>query len=311
MTAAPPFQAPRVLGKPYRPVVHDKRLAAHRRLIAGSGLARRRSLWSLLGWSLCAAALVLLGVAMCWIIGTILFKGVSALSLTIFIEPTQGNGGGLLNAIEGTAVMALGTLILAVPLAVAAGAFVGLFPDAIWARTIRFFSDTLVGVPSIVLGYAGYVILVQALGWHFSAAAACVTLAIICLPYICRSSELAFAAISPDLRELVHAVGANERQAILLVFLPAATPGVLTGVLLALSISVGETAPLLYTAGWSNYLWNGHLFHTPIAYLTYAIWTFINEPLASANALAYAAALLVTSFVLLLSIVSRLILRSP
>ena len=84
----------------------------------------------------------------------------------------------------------------------------------------------------------------------------------------------------------------------------------LTGVLLALSISVGETAPLLYTAGWSNYLWNGHLFHTPIAYLTYAIWTFINEPLASANALAYAAALLVTSFVLLLSIASRLILRT-
>lgn len=118
------------------------------------------------------------------------------------------------------------------------------------------------------------------------------------------------AAISPDLREAAYAVGANERQAILLVFLPAATPSVLTGVLLALPISVGETAPLLYTAGWSNYLWNGHLFHTPIAYLTYAIWTFINEPLASANALAYAAALLVTSFVLLLSIASRLILRT-
>lgn len=310
MSAAAPFQAPRVLGKTRRLVVHDKGVAARRRLISGNGLARRRRLWSLLGWSLCAAALVLLAVAMCWIVGTILFKGVSALSLTIFIEPTQGNGGGLLNAIEGTAVMALGTLILAVPLGVAAGAYVGLFPTAIWARTIRFFSDTLVGVPSIVLGYAGYVILVQALGWHFSAAAACVTLAIICLPYICRSSELAFAAISPDLREAAYAVGANERQAILLVFLPAATPSVLTGVLLALPISVGETAPLLYTAGWSNYLWNGHLFHTPIAYLTYAIWTFINEPLASANALAYAAALLVTSFVLLLSIASRLILRT-
>jgi len=76
-----------------------------------------------------------------------------------------------------------------------------------------------------------------------------------------------------------------------------------------LSVSVGETAPLLYTAGWSNYLWNGKLVDSPIAYLTYAIWTFINEPLASANALAYAAALLVTSFVLLLSVASRLILR--
>ena len=110
-----------------------------------------------------------------------------------------------------------------------------------------------------------------------------------------------------DLRESAYALGANERQTITLVVLPAAMPGVLTGVLLALAISVGETAPLIYTAGWSNYLWNGQIVHTPIAYLTYAIWTFINEPLASANALAYAAALLVTSFELLLSVVSRLI----
>jgi len=145
--------------------------------------------------------------------------------------------------------------------------------------------------------------------WKFSAAAACVTLAMICLPYICRSSELAFAAISIDLREAAYALGAGERQVILFVLLPAATPGVLTGILLALSVSVGETAPLLYTAGWSNYLWNGRLFDSPIAYLTYAIWTFINEPSASANALAYAAALLVTSFVLVVSIASRLLIR--
>jgi phosphate transport system permease protein len=92
-----------------------------------------------------------------------------------------------------------GPLILAVPLGVAAGAYGGLFPDAIWARTIRFFSDTLVGVPSIVLGYAGYVILVQALGWHFSAAAACVTLAIICLPYICVTSFVLLLSIASRL----------------------------------------------------------------------------------------------------------------
>jgi len=283
--------------------------APRARLIHDVALARRRRLVSTLGWMLSAAALVMLGVAMCWILGMILVSGVSALSLTTFTEPTQGNGGGLLNAIEGTAVLAVGTLILAVPLGVAAGIYVAEFPRNAWAKTIRFFCDTLVGVPSIVLGYAGYVILVQALGWKFSAAAACVTLAIICLPYICRSSELAFAALAVDLRESAYALGAGERQVILRVLLPVAMPGVLTGILLALSVSVGETAPLLYTAGWSNYLWNGKLVDSPIAYLTYAIWTFINEPLASANALAYAAALLVTSFVLLLSVASRLILR--
>ncbi|HET8996283.1 MAG TPA: phosphate ABC transporter, permease protein PstA, partial [Acetobacteraceae bacterium] len=85
-------------------------------------------------------------------------------------------------------------------------------------------------------------------------------------------------------------------------------PGVLTGVLLALAISVGETAPLLYTAGWSSYLWNGQLTHSPIGYLTYAIWAFINEPFAAANELAYAAAFLTTGFVLLVSLAARLLL---
>jgi phosphate transport system permease protein len=252
----------------------------------------------------------LLGVAMCWIIGTILARGVASLSLTIFTDVTHGNGGGLLNAIEGTAVLAVGTLILSIPLGVAAGIYVAEFSHGPWARAIRFFSDILVGVPSIVLGYAGYIILVQALGWQFSAAAASITLAIMCLPYICRSTELAFAGVSVDLHEAAYALGANDRHVILGVCLKQASPGVLTGVLLALAISVGETAPLLYTAGWSNYLWDGRLIHSPIAYLTYAIWTFINEPFAAANALAYTAALLVTSFVLLLSIVSRLILRA-
>jgi phosphate transport system permease protein len=92
------------------------------------------------------------------------------------------------------------------------------------------------------------------------------------------------------------------------VTLPTAMPGILTGILLALAISVGETAPLLYTAGWSNYLWDGRLTGSPIGYLTYAIWTFINEPFAAANALAYAAALLVTAFVLVSNVISRLLL---
>jgi phosphate transport system permease protein len=280
------------------------------RRISTAALSRRRRLRSLLAWSLCAAALAALGVAMCWIIGMVLVRGVTALSLETFTEPTQGNGGGLLNAIEGTAVLAAGTLVLAIPPGVAAGIYVAEFPEGLWARGIRFFSDTLVGVPSIVLGYAGYVILVQSFGWRFCAAAASVTLAVLCLPYICRSSELAFLGISRDLREAAYAMGASERQVILGICLPVAMPGVLTGILLALAVSVGETAPLLYTAGWSNYLWNGQLVRSPIAYLTYAVWTFINEPFAAANALAYAAALLVTSFVLVLSVASRMILRT-
>lgn len=272
-------------------------------------LQRRRRLLSGLGWLACGVSFGLLGVAMVWILALVLVRGIGAMSPQIFTEVTQGNGGGLLNAIEGTVVLAIGTLLLAVPLGVAGGIYVAAFGASRWARIVRFFSDTLVGVPSIVLGYAGYVMLVQGLGWHFSVAAACITLAIICLPYICRSSELALAAVPLALREAAYAMGAGDRVVILRICLPMAAPGVLTGVLLALAISVGETAPLLYTAGWSAYLWTGHVTDSPIGYLTYAIWAFINEPFATANALAYAAALLVTMFVLLISIASRLGLR--
>ena len=85
-------------------------------------------------------------------------------------------------------------------------------------------------------------------------------------------------------------------------------PGVLTGALLALAISVGETAPLIYTAGWSNYVWNGKLTHEPIGFLTYVIWSFINQPFATAHALAFAAAFLVVLVVLVINVSARLIL---
>jgi phosphate transport system permease protein len=235
----------------------------------------------------------------------VLVRGVTAMSPSLFVNVTQGNGGGLLNAIEGTAVLSFGALLLAVPFGVASGVYISEYRHGVWAPTIRFLADILVGVPSIVLGYFGYVTMVEGLGWNFSVAAGSITIAIICLPYICRTTELALQQVSQELREAAFALGANDRRVILRICLPAALPAILTGILLALAISVGETAPLLYTAGWSDYLWNGHLTQSPIGYLTYAIWTFINEPFASAHALAYAAAFLVTSFVLIVNIVSR------
>jgi len=210
------------------------------------------------------------------------------------------------NAIEGTAVLSAGALLLAVPFGAASGIYISEYRHGVWAPTVRFLADILVGVPSIVLGYFGYVTMVEGLGWNFSVAAGSITLAIICLPYICRTTELALQQVSPDLREAAFALGANDRRVITRICLPAALPAMLTGILLALAISVGETAPLLYTAGWSDFLWNGRLTHSLIGYLTYAIWTFINELFTSAHALAYAAAFLVTIFVLIVNIVSRL-----
>ena len=271
-----------------------------------SRLLRRRII-SVLGWVLTGSALALLSIAMIWILAMVFFRGVGAISIDLFTTVTQGNGGGLVNAIEGTVVLSFGALLIAVPFGLSAGIYISEYPHGYWAPIVRFLADILVGVPSIVLGYVGYVTMVDWLGWNFSVAAGSITVSVICLPYICRTTELALQQVPGSLREAAFALGASEPRVIFRICLPAALPAVLTGILLALAISVGETAPLLYTAGWSDYMWNGQLTHSPIGYLTYAIWTFINEPFETAHRLAYAAAFLVTTFVLVVHIVSRFV----
>ncbi len=275
---------------------------------ADRGRFRQRQFFSYLGWALSTLAFLLLGSAMVWILATVFLRGFDALSLTVFTHVTEGTGGGLLNAIEGTFVLAFGGILLAIPPGLAAGIYIAEFDHGRLASTIRFLADVLVGVPSIVIGYFGYITMVVGLGWKFSVAAGSIALAIISLPYICRTSEIALRQVPRAVREAAYALGAGDGTVTMRICVPMALPGILTGVLLSLAISVGETAPLLYTAGWSNYLWNGHLTNAPIGYLTYAIWAFINEPFASANALAYAAALFVTLFVLAINVISRLVL---
>ncbi len=278
---------------------------------AGGAFARagalswRRRLFSIGGWSLTGIALLLLSAAMVWILSVVALRGIDALTPEIFTTITQGRGGGLLNAIEGTLVLSAGALLLAVPFGMAAGIYVSEYPTSYWASTIQLLADVLVGVPSIVLGYFGYITMVEGLGWNFSVAAGAIVLAMMVVPYICRTTEVAMRQLPGELREAAYALGASEARVILRICVPAALPTILTGILLALAIAVGETAPLLYTAGWSNYMWNGQLTHSPIGYLTYAIWTFINEPFKQANELAYAAAFLVTFFVLVINICSR------
>jgi phosphate transport system permease protein len=266
-----------------------------------------RRLFSAFGWGFTGFSLILLSVLMLWILIVVFMRGFNALSISLLTTITQGSGGGLLNAIEGTVVLSVGAMIIAVPLGVSAGVYISEYRHTKWASVIRFLADVLVGVPSIVMGYFGYVTMIDYLGWGFSVAAGSIILAIICLPYICRTTELALEQVPAALREAGYALGASEPRVILRIIMPSVLPGVLTGIMLALAVSIGETAPLLYTAGWSNYLWDGRLTHSPIGYLTYAVYTFINEPFAAANALAYAAAFLVTGFVLLINVLSRFV----
>lgn len=262
-----------------------------------------------INWILAGFAFVIVAVPLLDILYTVLAKGFSALSFKLFTEVTNGISGGLLNAITGTLVLVAGALLIAVPVGVLAGIHLSEFGRGRFGRLVRFLDDVLTGVPSIVLGYFSYVTLVIGMGWQFSMLAGSITLAIMVVPYIARFTEIAFSQVPNNLREAGYALGLREFTVITRIALPLALPGILTGALLAMAISLGETAPLIYTAGWSNFLWSGRLIHEPIGYLTYVIWSFINQPYRSAHALAFAAAFLVILLVLLTNVAATSLLR--
>ncbi len=239
------------------------------------------------------------------IIGDVFVHAWPALNIKLLTEITNGIGGGLKNAIEGSIIISLGALLLAAPIGISAGIFLSEHGQKGAGQTLRFLSDVLVGVPSIVLGYVGYITMVIYLGWQFSVAAGVITLTIMLLPYIARSTEMALSNIPLAVREAGYGLGAGEGRVVLKILLPGASPAIMTGLFYAVALSMGETAPLLYTAGWSNYMWTGHLTKEPIGYLTYVIWTFINEPFAESHMLAFAAAFLITAGVLLLILIGR------
>lgn len=268
-----------------------------------------RRLRSNLGWAFCTICFLLVAVPLADIILLVLVRGLSALSPHLLTSVTTGVSGGLLNAITGTLVLSIGALIFGVPVGVGAGMYLAEFGNGRYGFLVRFLADVLTGVPSIVLGYFSYVTMVIWLGWQFSVLAASITLAIMVLPYMAKMTELVLRQIPVSMREAAYALGANDRKVMFRVLLPVAFPGITTAILLSLAISVGETAPLIYTAGWSNYVWGGKLTHEPIAYLTYVIWSFINQPFASAHALAFAAAFLVMMTVLAINLAARAMLR--
>jgi phosphate transport system permease protein len=269
----------------------------------------RRTIISQIGWIACGLALFCVIAPLVDIVGVVAYHGLAAFSVKLFTATSNGVSGGLLNAIEGTFVISLFGMLIAVPVGVGAGIYLSEYGSNRVGGTIRFLSDVLTGTPSIVLGYFSYIVFVTSLGWGFSLIAAAITLAILIVPYLARITELALRQVPVSMREAAFALGATEPTVVFKVVLPGAASGVMTGALLALAISVGETAPLIYTAGWSNFLWNGHFTNAPVGYLTYVIWTFIEQPNAQSHALAFAAAFLVMLVVLAINISVRLTLR--
>jgi phosphate transport system permease protein len=241
------------------------------------------------------------------ILWTLFSRGLGGLSWDVFSQttPAPGSSGGLLNAIYGSLVMTLLGVLIGGPIGILAATYLSEYGrTARLSTVIRFINDVLLSAPSIVIGLFVYTMMVVPMG-HFSALAGAVSLAIIVIPVTVRTAEDMLRLIPQSMRHGSAALGAQPWRTITSIVYPAARSGLLTGVLLALARVSGETAPLLFTA-LNNQFWNANL-NQPMANLPVVIFQFATSPYKNWQSLAWAGALLITLFVLFLSIIARLI----
>jgi phosphate transport system permease protein len=242
------------------------------------------------------------------IIGVTLLKGLSAISIE-FLTTTQplsfrAEGGGFLHGLVGTALMLGTAIVLSVPLGVATAVFLTEYRSSRLARPVRFFTDVMTGVPSIFVGLFVYAALVQGAGLGFGTLPGGVALSILMLPIVVRSAEEILKLVPNDLRNASTAMGAQRWQTTLRVVLPAAAPGLITGVMLAVARGAGETAPLILTAFGTAYLTTALIGEAQTA-LPLLVFEGTRLPFPAAQARAWAGALELIVVVLLLTIVAR------
>jgi phosphate transport system permease protein len=244
-----------------------------------------------------------------WILAVLFGKGLGAMSLGLFtrMTPPPGAAGGLANAIYGSVVIVGSATLISTPIGIFAGIWLAEYGRDRWlAEATRFVNDMLLSAPSIVLGLFVYTVYVVRVG-HFSGWAGSMALALIAIPVVVRTTENMLRLVPHSLREAAVALGAPMWRVILMVTLKAVRGGVITGILLAIARISGETAPLLFTA-LNNQFWSGDMAG-PMANLPVVIFQFAMSPFADWQALAWAAALLITLTVLLLNILARTAFR--
>jgi len=247
-----------------------------------------------------------------WILWTLASKGLAGINLDLFtrMTPPPMQEGGLANAFFGSAVMCALAIAIGTPLGVAAGTWLAEYGNARKAGTVvRFVNDILLSAPSIVLGLFVYTLYVMQTGGNFSAFAGALSLAFIVLPVVIRTTDEMLRLVPVQMREAALALGVPQWKVIVQVLYRSAMAGIVTGILLALARISGETAPLLFTA-FGNQYWNSNVFQ-PMASVPVVMNQFAGSPYESWQVLAWAGALVLTVFVLLVSLSARgLLLRN-
>ncbi|GAA0720376.1 phosphate ABC transporter permease PstA [Dokdonella soli] len=243
-----------------------------------------------------------------WILWTTLRNGLAAMKLGLFTQmtPPPGSDGGLANALFGSLVMSVVAILIGTPIGIAAGTYLAEFArKSALGEAIRFVNDILLSAPSIVLGLFVYTLVVSQVG-HFSGWAGALSLALIVLPVVVRTTDEMLQLVPSQMREAALSLGVPQWKVTLQVLYRSALPGIVTGILLALARISGETAPLLFTA-LNNQYWT-HDLSQPMASVPVVVFQYAMSPYDSWHALAWAGAFVVTIFVLILSVLSRAIL---
>jgi phosphate transport system permease protein len=255
------------------------------------------------------ACLLLTIAPLVLIISYTLIQGIGSLNLDFFIrmpKPVGEPGGGMANAIAGTAILiGLGSII-GLPVGILAGLYLAEYGNNPFGMAVRFLTDVLSGVPSIVVGVFAYILVVLPMQ-RFSALAGGVALGILMIPTITRTTEEMIRLVPQSYREAGLALGIPQWKTTLRIILPAALKGITTGILLSLARAAGETAPLLFTA-LGNRFWSISI-DQPIASLTVFIFDYAKAPFEDCNRQAWAASFVLVALILILNIIFRIVTR--
>ena len=261
--------------------------------------------------ALAGACLVVALIPLVWLLAFVTVRAVGRLDLQLLTQlpPAPGlTGGGLANALIGTLMVLLVATAISVPLGVLCALHLTEFDrGSAWSRRIRFATNILSGVPSIIAGVFVFGLLVRTGLTGYSALAGGAALAVVMLPTIVRTAEEALQLVPEDLRWAALGAGATRFRTVKEVVLPAAAPAIVTGISLATARAAGETAPLIFTALFSPY-WP-ETFREPIATLSVLVYNFASVPFAPQQDLAWAAAFLLIVVVLITKLLATFAVR--